>query len=110
MIHAKSWRLALLLSAACLFSALGQELRDTLNGRVTDPTGAGVAGARVTATNTSTNETASTETLAEGDYTIPLLKPGMYTGRVESTAFKAAVRDKIELFFGDRKTAVFALE
>ena len=76
MIHAKSWRLALLLSAACLFSALGQEFRATLNGRVTDPTGAGVAGAKVTATNTSTNEVASTETLAEGDYTIPLLKPG----------------------------------
>jgi len=110
MIHAKGWKLALLLSAACLFSAQAQEFRATLNGRVTDPTGAGVAGAKVTATNTSTNETASTETLAEGDYTIPLLKPGMYTVRVESTGFKSSVRDNIELFVGDRKTADVSLE
>ena len=34
----------------------------------------------------------------------------MYSVRVESTGFKSAVRDRIELFVGDRKTADFTLE
>ena len=110
MIHAKGWKLTLLLSAACLFTAHGQEFRATLNGRVTDPTGAGVAGAKVTATSASTNETASADTSGTGDYNIPLLKPGNYSVRVEASGFKSAVRDNIELFVGDKKTADISLE
>src|SRR4051794_38815435 len=109
MKHAKGWRLFSLLLAA-LVSLNAQEFRATLNGRITDPTGAGVVGATVTATNVNTNETASTATLAEGDYTVPLLKPGMYRVRVEAQGFKSSIRDNIELFVNDRKTVDFSLE
>ncbi len=110
MHQKKRWVLFLLLSCASILGVHAQEFRATLNGRVTDPTGAAVIGAKVTATNTSTNETASSETLAEGDYTIPLLKPGTYSVRVEGQGFKSSVRDNITLFVGDRKTADFTLE
>ena len=109
MRHLKGWGVVLLLSAV-LCSLNAQEFRATVNGRVTDATGAAVPGAKVTATNTATNETASTTALGEGDYTIPLLKPGTYNIRSESQGFKSAVRENIQLFVGDTKTVDFSLQ
>src|SRR3954447_20894245 len=105
----KGLRLFSLLLAA-LVSLNAQEFRATLNGRVTDATGAGVVGATVTATNVATNETSTTSTLAEGDYTIPLLKPGTYNIRAEAQGFKSALRENIQLFVSDKKTVDFSME
>lgn len=52
-----------------------QEFRATITGRVTDASGGGVPDAKITAVNSKTNETAAATTGADGDYTIPLLKP-----------------------------------
>ena len=87
-----------------------QDVRATLTGRVADPTGAGIAGASVTATNTQTNEVLTASTGDDGNYTIPLLRPGSYNIRAEAAGFKSALRDAIQLFVGDKRTVDFNLE
>jgi hypothetical protein len=95
------------LIVSCIYS---QEFRATITGRITDPSGAGIANANVAAKNVQTNEQATAVTGADGDYTIPLLKPGSYSISADATGFKRSVRDNIQLFVGDRKTVDFALE
>ena len=50
-----------------------------------------VAGATVTITNTSTNQSFTTTTSDQGTYRSPILSPGTYSVRVESPGFKAHV-------------------
>ena len=103
---------ARLAALACLLLAVinAQEFRATVTGQVTDASGAGVANAKVTATNTETGEANTAETGADGNYAIPFLKPGTYTIRVESANFKTAIREKIPLFVSDKKTIDFSME
>jgi len=64
----------LLLPVAVLLGSglcLGQESRGSILGRVTDPNGALVAGAKVQATNVATNVGASSVTNQEGNFEIP---------------------------------------
>ena len=58
----------------CVTSAVAQTDRGSLTGRVTDPNGAGVANAKVTATNLNTSETREVQTSEDGNYNIPELK------------------------------------
>ena len=97
----------LCLLAACAF---GQEFRATVNGRITDPNGASVANAVLTVRNLATNEAASVTTNAEGAYTVPFLKPGVYTIAVEASGFKKFVRDRQELQVGQNATINITLE
>lgn len=69
-------------------TAGAQEFRATVNGRVTDTSGAAVPGVTVTARNPQTNETASATSNEEGNYTIPFLKPGTYSITAEASGFK----------------------
>ena len=97
--------------AGLLFTiSFAQEFRASVTGQVTDASGAGVANAKVTATNTETTEATTAETGADGNYTIPFLKPGPYTVRVEAPNFKTAVRENVTLFVSDKKTVDFSLE
>ena len=73
-----------LLLAMTLFSVSqvhSQLLQGTLDGNVTDPSQAAVAGAKVTATDEQTNATRETLTNSAGGYTLPTLPPGTYTIR-----------------------------
>jgi hypothetical protein len=101
-----------LLLMALLLPALGlaQEFRATLTGRIVDPTGAGVVGATVSATNVQTNVVTEGKTTEDGNYTIPFLTPGTYTVRAEAPGFKQIVRENIELFVNDRKSVDLSLE
>jgi Carboxypeptidase regulatory-like domain len=74
-----------------------QEFRSTLTGQVTDPTGAVVAKAKVTATNVETGSTYSDVTSKAGVYYIPYVVPGTYTVKVEAEGFKIAIQDKVLL-------------
>jgi Carboxypeptidase regulatory-like domain/TonB dependent receptor len=69
-----------------------QGIRATLTGRIIDQSGAVVPNARVTMTNTGTNETRVVVTNIDGDYTIPQLPPGDYSLSVELQGFKKMVR------------------
>ncbi|MBM3747906.1 MAG: TonB-dependent receptor, partial [Acidobacteria bacterium] len=88
---------ALVLLAGLL---LGQEFRATLSGRVLDPSGAAVPGARIQAVNTANNETATAATDTSGAYTVPFLRPGVYRMNVTAQGFKAYNRENITLQVG----------
>ena len=83
----------------CTFLS-AQSDRATVTGTVTDPTGAAVAGATVTATDSATNVKVETRTSAEGVYTIPFLVLGTYRVSAESPGFKRAVKTDIVLNSG----------
>ena len=98
--------LALLLAAA-LFS---QQDMGVITGVVTDATGAGVPGARVTVTNRETNEARAVDTSESGAYTVGPLRVGRYDVAVEKQGFKKAVWQDIELHAQDRVRADLKLD
>jgi hypothetical protein len=108
--HASSGWLA---GAIGLFLTLwlcGQETRGTILGRVTDASGAVVAGVTVRLTNTATNVTVATQSNSEGNYEIPYLLPGAYRLTAEMAGFKTFVREGIELRIADRLVIPVAME
>jgi Carboxypeptidase regulatory-like domain len=68
-----------------------------LTGTVTDPQGAVVPGAKVTATNVATNVANDTQTNSEGNYRFPTLPVGAYKVVVEATGFKSSQVDNVVL-------------
>jgi len=87
-----------------LFPLAGQEARGTFLGRVSDPTGAVMVGARVDAINTATGVHYTSSTNGSGDYTVPYLLPGPYGLTVEMRGFKTYSRTGIELRESERVT------
>src|SRR5213592_2131249 len=63
----------MLVSFGIIGSLVAQTDRGTITGTVTDPSGAVIVGAIVTATNTATRVSAETTTTTSGKYTIPAL-------------------------------------
>src|SRR5438477_4286008 len=78
----------IVLTSATLFA---QTFRGTILGTVTDPSGAVVSGARVTAKNVATGLERTTQTSADGSYSIPELPIGTYTVTVSQSGFQTAV-------------------
>jgi opacity protein-like surface antigen len=91
-------------------AAWAQEYRATFVGVVTDPSGAGVVGAKVTITNLGTSIASVAKTEQSGEYAVPLLLPGNYTLRVEHTGFRPFERSPIELRVNDRMRVDAALQ
>lgn len=96
--------LALLSVLAVPALVSGQEFRGTISGTVTDPAGAAVAGAHITATQSQTGTKTRTDTNAEGSYTLPFLLPGEYTIAAEMSGFKKFVRSGLQLDAGGHPT------
>lgn len=63
-----------------------------LNGTVTDSANATVPGVEVTITNEASGEMRTVVTHTDGVYTIPLLTPGSYQIRFQSTGFKVMLK------------------
>jgi Carboxypeptidase regulatory-like domain len=84
--------LAVLVVAALLVpSLMAQSLvSGDITGTVTDPTGAVVAGATVTAKNTGTGQTVNTSSNGSGAYRFSLLPPGTYTITASAQGFSKA--------------------
>ena len=77
-----------------------QQPNATLSGTVTDPNGALIPGATVTATNNATSAARTTTTNGEGLYVLSNLSPGGYEIRVKATGFDekvTAVADALSL-------------
>jgi len=89
---------AILLASAGYATA--QEFRATVRGQVADSSKAAVPGATVTVTNTETGEVATTTSNAEGNYTLPFLRPGLYSLTVELSGFQKYVRSGLRLEVG----------
>jgi hypothetical protein len=98
---------ALVLSS--LFHVSAQVDTASLTGLVTDSTGAVVPGARVVATNKSTNLASETVTTEDGYYTITNLRPGLYTIDVEKDGFKRESKTEVKLSVDQRARLDFAL-
>src|SRR5215472_16842658 len=81
--------LALILLVAVNLSA--QTFRGTILGTITDPSGAVVAGAKVTVKNTGTGLERTTETSGDGSYSVPELPIGSYNVTVSQTGFQTFV-------------------
>ena len=89
-------RFAVILAATAL-TAFSQTPTAEITGMVTDSSGAVVAGAVVTATNTQTNARRMATSNEAGIYNLPALPPGIYDVRVEKPGFSAQARNAIEL-------------
>jgi hypothetical protein len=74
-----------------------QETRGQILGRVTDPSGAVVAGATVRALNTATGVVTGGISTGTGDYTVPFLVAGDYNVTVELAGFKKFERKGIQV-------------
>ena len=69
----------------------------TFTGQITDQTGAPVANAQVTVTQEETGIAITKQTAQDGNYTVPLLKPGTYSIEVKLAGFKTSLRKEITL-------------
>src|ERR1700731_3206175 len=95
---AKALSAALLLSA---IPALAQTIVSTLRGRVTDPQGAVVVGATVTARQIDTNLTRISPSDSLGQYLIANLPAGSYEVNVEQSGFNSQKQSNLVLRVGE---------
>src|SRR6202167_137904 len=83
-----------LLATAGLCSA---QDRGTIRGTITDPTGATVPGANVTAKNVETGLSETAKSSNDGVYTIPYLPVGNYNVTTEKTGFRKFEVDNVRV-------------
>jgi hypothetical protein len=94
----------------CASVCWAQEFRATVTGRVLDQSGSAVPSVPVQVQNVDTNETSAGVTDSQGSFTVPFLRPGNYTLRVEAPGFKKAIRDGLTLQVGQTATININLE
>ena len=90
-------RIVLLTLLLTSIPVLAQNSRGSITGRVTDSSGALIAGASVTVTEMETGAVARTTTTGQGFYTAPLLQPGVYQVAVKANGFRDFVQTGIKL-------------
>ena len=76
-------------------AVLAQSERGGIAGIIADPSGAAVAGVKVSVTNRDTGATADAITGSSGEYTSPNLPPGNYTIDIAAPGFKRFLRRNI---------------
>jgi len=95
----------LLLTCYLIPPALAQQAAAaTLNGRITDPQGAVIAGAEITAKQKATGLLRKAETNDEGLFTITNLPPGEYEVQIKATAFKTETYPNVALEVGQSRS------
>lgn len=100
--------LSILLLALTALSFAQATATGSFVGRVTDPTGKEIAGAKVTATNMATHFSRTVETTSAGYYALPGLLPGTYDVSVEASGF-GATKTQAPLNVGDSQVVDFNL-
>jgi hypothetical protein len=90
--------------------AMAQEFRGTILGRVTDPLGAVIPGAAVTAVNEQTNASSKAITGSDGAYNIPFLNPGSYKLEVEVAGFRKYLQSGITINVSQKATINVKME
>lgn len=111
-VKATTFLLAAFTSLVFVVSAVGQSQVATadLSGTVTDPNGAVVAGATVSAKSKATNLSRSAVSNAEGAFQILSLPPGEYDVTAEASNFKKSVLSGIKLTVGQNAVLTIKLE
>ena len=77
--------------------AAGQTTTGSIYGSITDPTGAVVPQATVTATNVQTNTNQTTKSNESGEYTFPVLSPGDYSITSTMAGFQTQSQQGVRL-------------
>src|SRR5580658_10314274 len=92
-----------------LSTASGQTFRGAINGAVTDPTGAVVAGATVTATDVATNIAHSMAATGDGQFSFQDLPPGTYSVKVVASGFQTTTISNVAVTAGNVYTVAAQL-
>ena len=96
--HSKFIAVLFFLSSFLLVTLPGvAQFRASLQGTVTDPTGAIIPGATVTLTDNATNHTTSTTSSGSGVYTFNALPPDQFTLTATATGFKKKTLDNVKI-------------
>jgi hypothetical protein len=93
--------LAFLLITASAGALRAQSTNASLSGRVTDPSKAVVAGAKVAAINVGTNVRYEGATNGSGEYYLTNLPPGDFRLEIEKTGFKKLIKPDVNLHVQD---------
>src|SRR5215813_12818656 len=91
-----TWKCVAALVATSTLS-LAQETRATLNGTITDQSGAAVSGATLHLINVDTSVEATTQSNQVGQYHFLYVNPGNYRLTAEMQGFRKFVREGIQL-------------
>ncbi len=90
-----------LLMLACILAfslpGLAQKTTGTIEGTVTDSTGAVVPGAEITVRNVTNDITRTVPSNNEGHYTVPELPPGVYEVKISQKGFRDVLTKNVEL-------------
>ncbi|MBV9443879.1 MAG: TonB-dependent receptor, partial [Acidobacteriaceae bacterium] len=83
----------------CAFGAWAQISSSTgaVQGTVTDPQKATVAGAQITLTNSNTGVSAEAASQSDGSFVFPLVSPGTYRIRVRAQGFETTVIEEVHV-------------
>ena len=100
---------AVLLSLPACTQTQAQTSNAQVSGLITDSSGAVVAGAQITATNTATNVAYNAVSNESGIYVLPELLPGPYKISVSAQGFGAVNQSGLVLQTGARLSQNFAL-
>lgn len=107
----KLWQIVLL-TVLFIISTLALTAQSTtagdVSGTITDPSGAVIVNAQVTATNDATGIVHTAHTNNEGFYRFSLLTPGVYTLNISAANLQASTR-KVQVEVGQATTANVAL-
>lgn len=105
------FRVLFLVALTFAFSAhaLAQQDLATLTGTISDATGAVVSGATVTIRSEAQAVERTATTSEEGTYTVPQLRPGVYTVVVAQTGFTEATASEVQIGVGQNRTLDFTL-
>src|ERR1051325_1619975 len=103
------WLCLFLIVTMPMFRLYGQQFGE-IKGTVTDATGASIAGAQITVTNTATQQTRRVASNEAGLYSVPFLVPGPYSLTAEKTGFKLSTRRGVEVQGGDVSRIDFPMQ
>ena len=100
------WALAIFLPAL----AWGQGAGGTINGTVSDGTGAVIPGAQISIVNSETGVATAAETGINGVYAVPNMQPGEYNISASADGFKSVEVRGLRLNVASEISQSFALE
>jgi hypothetical protein len=87
----------LFIAAFLATNSFGQAVSGNIIGTVTDPSGAGVAGAQITITNVGTGVASQTTTNDSGNYTAASLPPGSYSITITKPGFQKFTQQNVRV-------------
>src|SRR5215813_12246858 len=101
------WLCSFLVAANCAFAQVTAS--SSIQGTVTDKTGAAIVGAEVTVTNAETGVSRSMKTGSDGGYRFDPLAVGYYNLSVSMTGFDKSRAERVQTLVGSTTTQNFTL-